>query len=430
MLRKTRVIVFCVASAAQFPAQAQPPGLQGPFIPLQVVSVTPSKTETVAVLDYYAQTESYADLYAREADTFTPAEVVDLAADLIGTPWEGATCGALADAGFVEPCAIPPNVEEEPEYQHAGNCQANYGGPSYDDTTSELGACVDLVIAGSNAQYPSVPAIFNKIECVGNNYRIHIDWTGSLTNVIAGTFYPSDSADYCTVPPSEPPQGDPTTQEIYEAILPAVNQYYFYEYATQRVINNTTINSTATSITNNYTTYQSEWESGDPMTPPSLAPVPLPFIPAPPSTSPDTEPSPGCEAAPDSLGCSDASSTVSAIGASVADSLVEEVSFVDGEAAAQDAAEAITDGLQAVGDGSGAFAFDGDVFAPISGLGGLFPSSGSCQSFEYVLLPEYGMIFTIDTCDLSIARQLAEWFLYALTIFALFRIAVGQKGEQ
>lgn len=103
--------------------------------------------------------------------------------------------------------------------------------------------------------------------------------------------------------------------------------------------------------------------------------------------------------------------------------------MVDGEAAAGQVAVAITDALQGVGDGNGALNYSGSMFDDITGISALFPAPGSCQLFEYMLVPSRDVSFQIDSCDAAIFKVVAEWFFYAMTLVALFRIAVGQRGE-
>jgi len=318
-MKKILFMSLCFASVAY----AQPPGLQGPFVPIEVVEVTPGSSSTEVSVDYYARTDSFADLYQRESDTFDKAEVVGFASELIGTPWENATCAALKDAGYAEPCTIPPKLPEEPEYLGDGDCLASYGAAGFQRTSNNitLGACVAHAKAGVDST--GFVAEFSSMSCSGNNYTIKFDFTDNGNVVIAdnpaGTFTPFAPEDYCVVPPTEAPKDDPTTDEIYEAILPAVNSLYFYDFSTKRIDNSIPqFQSTASSITNIYNSYSSQWSSGEPTSPPGYSPIPIPAPPenSSPSDSPEIsidfpefpEPTPGqCEQFPNTLGCADAS---------------------------------------------------------------------------------------------------------------------------
>lgn len=72
--------------------------------------------------------------------------------------------------------------------------------------------------------------------------------------------------------------------------------------------------------------------------------------------------------------------------------------------------------------------FDGSSVDPISNLvGGFIPDSTGCQVFNYDLHQGLGMSVSLDTCTISTIQPLMEWFLYALTVIALFFIATQTR---
>lgn len=439
MFVKKQLSCFCAAFAAQFftySVIAQPAGLQGAFIPLEVISVNAAPNETIANVNYYAQTLDYASIYAQEQSSFSKGEVVDLAGVAIGTPWEGATCAVLLDAGFEVPCAIPPNLPADPskppEYEELGSCISSYGSSAYDSTNVTLNECKALVVGGAT-NGGSVNARFDSLGCSGETVQVKLlsdYWTSPNISGFWGAN--SAAAGICASappPPYEDPE-PPTTDEIYDIIRPAVTNNYFYDYGTQRPITSPgNFTSTATTITNTYNNYISTWTAGDSYYPSGQSPVPIPSAPSAP-TSPTASDIPDmCVDSPGSVACADAVSFVESIGDSVADSLVEEVQMPDGAAAAAEVASTLAVGLQAVGQGAGGLSYDGGMFSSYDSLGGLLPGAGGCANFQYPIFPEYGMSINIDTCQLAVIRTIVEWILYVLTIFALYRIALGKKGD-
>lgn len=324
MMNRKMVYGFLFAAAV---AWAAPPGLQGPFVPIEVVQVNAGADSTTAVVDYYARTDDYADLYQREQDTFSKSEMVGFASDLIGTPWEGATCAALLDAGYEEPCAIPPNLPTEPAdpvYGETGYCDETYA--TNNDFTGTMGNCFASFEAGYEAYHSTRTFLDYTVVCQGNQYRYWghsyedgvIGSASNPQNNMIGYWMPSDPALACSTigpPPPLPPEPvPPTDDELYQVIRPAISTQYFYDYSTQRISNNSVFSNTATNITNIYNTYVSTWTSGSPIAPSGYSPVPIPAPPATPSQTPTsdptepTEPTPGqCEEFPNSFGCADAS---------------------------------------------------------------------------------------------------------------------------
>lgn len=85
--------------------------------------------------------------------------------------------------------------------------------------------------------------------------------------------------------------------------------------------------------------------------------------------------------------------------------------------------ELLTDALQGVGE-QGGLGFTDPAFSDHNWFGALLPTASACQAFEFPLLPDVGLVFTLDTCQLELFRTLAEWLVYALTCVALYRILV------
>lgn len=97
----------------------------------------------------------------------------------------------------------------------------------------------------------------------------------------------------------------------------------------------------------------------------------------------------------------------------------------DGEASLGD----LTDAIGGIGTDSD-FTFDGSVADGLrSSIEGILPSGGSCANFDFPLLPDRGMTISIDTCQLALFRTVIEWFLYAITMMALFTIVTRSKQE-
>jgi hypothetical protein len=89
----------------------------------------------------------------------------------------------------------------------------------------------------------------------------------------------------------------------------------------------------------------------------------------------------------------------------------------------------LTDAIGGIGTDS-EFTFDGSVADGLrSSIEGILPSGGSCANFDFPLLPDRGMTISIDTCQLALFRTVIEWFLYAITMMALFTIVTRSKQE-
>lgn len=124
------------------------------------------------------------------------SQVINYAESLIGTPWEGATCGALLDAGFVEPCQIPPlelpDVEAAPNptltsckrgYQtpHTSNAQISTGGLLSDCIVDGVAYWVSQLTPSTT--FPNVRLA--RTTCTGTTTKVmtyYIRWGTSQGN--------------------------------------------------------------------------------------------------------------------------------------------------------------------------------------------------------------------------------------------------------
>lgn len=79
---------------------------------------------------------------------------------------------------------------------------------------------------------------------------------------------------------------------------------------------------------------------------------------------------------------------------------------------------------------SGERTFDGSVADGLSdALGDFLPTGGTCATFVWDLLPAYGLIITLDTCDLELARYLAEWVLSGMTLMLCISLVLRSPGQ-
>lgn len=94
-----------------------------------------------------------------------------------------------------------------------------------------------------------------------------------------------------------------------------------------------------------------------------------------------------------------------------------------GDQAALNEAGLITDALQGVGDQDG-IGFTVTPFGDINLFGSLLPTPQACEVFSFVLIEDVGLEFSIDTCQLTLFKTLAEWLVYAMTVLAFYRILI------
>lgn len=95
----------------------------------------------------------------------------------------------------------------------------------------------------------------------------------------------------------------------------------------------------------------------------------------------------------------------------------------DGEQTALNEAGLITDALQGVGEQDG-IGFTVTPFGDINLFGSLLPTPQACELFTFVLIEDVGLEFSIDTCQLTLFKTLAEWLVYAMTVLAFYRILI------
>jgi hypothetical protein len=425
------------------------------------------------------------DYYIQKSETASAEMIVDIAAELIGTPYEGMTCTALLDAGFVEPCQIPPY--ELPEVEDAPNPSLTECRQGYQETyasnptispAGKVADCATRVMAAKIAAYPSLPNVrLGRTTCTGSStktMKIYARWgTYETSTELAGTARWTDSTVPCfnlyvadpvsthvqgPLDPYDPPTGeepepvisDATDQEIFDAIKPAISENYFINHTTGQI---TYLSSSSTDYEQIPITVKTNWGAAPGGTTSSLtapaehtvapvyvsSPFSWPSSPEPtptPSPSPDPDPSPApggsgfdCEANPNSVACANSSVFIDNLSSAISDSLESELDMPDGQASADEVTALFTDALQGVGEEGGDFSFSTDIFGSGLALAGVLPAASDCQVFTYELLPQYGMELDLDTCALMPARVLVEWFLYGLTLLVLWRIAMGNREE-
>lgn len=108
-----------------------------------------------------------------------------------------------------------------------------------------------------------------------------------------------------------------------------------------------------------------------------------------------------------------------------------------GELDASDADDAIGDArateegfVECIEEGGSGCTIDADTFDGIGDVvTGFLPSGGTCAQAVFPVLPAKGIELTIDTCKLETIRLIVEWALGAATVFALYAMATGAKGE-
>lgn len=155
------------------------------------------------------QSSSETEFYAQHTESASASQIVDYAAELIGTPWEGATCAALLDAGFVEPCQIPPL--EIPEVVEAPNpslteCRQGYQETYANNPTispaGKVADCVTRLMTAKAAAYPSLQNMrLGRTVCTGSTtktMKIYARWgTYETATELAGTARWTDASVPC-----------------------------------------------------------------------------------------------------------------------------------------------------------------------------------------------------------------------------------------
>lgn len=79
---------------------------------------------------------------------------------------------------------------------------------------------------------------------------------------------------------------------------------------------------------------------------------------------------------------------------------------------------------------SGERSFDGSIVDGLTGaLGDYLPAAGSCSVFTFDLLPAYGLVVDLDTCDLELARYMAEWLCAGMTLMLCISLVLRSPSQ-
>lgn len=183
--------------------------------------------------------------------TVTDSQIVDIASDLIGTPYDGLTCAALLDAGFLQPCAIPP-IEAPPDAV-LGSCSHRNmmtGVTASAVSGKTLNECMDSALAGAKVNAPQYAGYLyiSRANC-STALRLTI-WGRYAANTanreIIG-YFDVTSPNIClvpvlavhdtdhptsTVPSSEPVVSDATDAELFDILKPAITSDYILNHST------------------------------------------------------------------------------------------------------------------------------------------------------------------------------------------------------